>query len=95
MPTYEYECRKCEYKFEAFQKMSDRPLSKCPQCRGPVRRLIGTGSGIIFKGPGFYATDYRSAGYKEKEKKERGDNSQAPCSECPKVSDGECKGKST
>jgi putative FmdB family regulatory protein len=59
MPTYEYECGKCGVKFEKFQNMSDKPLSKCPQCSGDVKRLIGKGSGIIFKGSGFYATDYK------------------------------------
>ena len=59
MPTYEYECTHCGYNFEAFQKMSDKPLQKCPKCNHKVKRLIGSGSGIIFKGTGFYATDYR------------------------------------
>jgi putative FmdB family regulatory protein len=59
MPTYEYECGKCGFKFEKFQNMSDKPLSKCPKCSGDVKRLIGKGSGIIFKGSGFYATDYK------------------------------------
>ncbi len=58
MPTYEYECLKCGHKFEEFQKMSDEPVKICPECSGKVRRLISTGGGIIFKGPGFYATDY-------------------------------------
>ena len=60
MPTYEYECDKCGKHFEKFQNMSDDPLKRCPGCGGAVRRLIGTGAGIIFKGSGFYATDYRS-----------------------------------
>jgi len=59
MPTYEYECTKCGHSFEAFQKMTDQPLNKCPKCAKMVKRLIGSGSGIIFKGSGFYATDYR------------------------------------
>ena len=58
MPTYQYECQACGKHFEAFQKMSDDPLSQCPDCAGPVSRLIGTGAGVIFKGSGFYATDY-------------------------------------
>ena len=62
MPTYEYECRNCEYVFEAFQSMSDEPLTQCPKCGGKVRRLIGGGSGIIFKGSGFYSTDSRKSG---------------------------------
>ena len=59
MPTYDYVCSKCKHEFEAFQKMTDKTLSKCPKCGAKLRRLIGAGSGIIFKGSGFYATDYR------------------------------------
>ncbi|MFA5147480.1 MAG: FmdB family zinc ribbon protein [Candidatus Omnitrophota bacterium] len=59
MPTYEYECEKCGNAFEKFQKMTDDPLKKCPECGGKVVRLIGSGSGIIFKGSGFYETDYK------------------------------------
>ncbi|MDR2630559.1 MAG: zinc ribbon domain-containing protein [Spirochaetaceae bacterium] len=57
MPTYEYECKSCGYLFEVFQSMSEKPLSRCPQCGKEVRRLINGGSGIIFKGSGFYVTD--------------------------------------
>jgi len=57
MPTYEYECTKCSHTFEAFQSMNDKPLSRCPECRGSVKRLIGGGLGVIFKGSGFYTTD--------------------------------------
>jgi putative FmdB family regulatory protein len=59
MPTYEYQCNKCGHRFEVFQSMSARPVKRCPKCSGAVKRLIGAGGGIIFKGPGFYATDYR------------------------------------
>jgi putative FmdB family regulatory protein len=59
MPTYEYQCLDCGYRFERFQMMNDEPVKICPKCHQRVRRLIGTGGGIIFKGPGFYATDYR------------------------------------
>lgn len=59
MPTYDYRCDSCGEQFEHFQNMSDPPLTECPACRGPLRRLIGTGAGLIFKGSGFYATDYR------------------------------------
>ncbi len=62
MPTYEYECSDCGYTFEAFQKISDAPLEVCPKCGGRVKRLIGGGMGIIFKGSGFYVTDYKSSG---------------------------------
>ena len=59
MPTYEYECSGCGKVFEKFQSMTEAPLKKCPYCKGRVKRLIGSGSGIIFKGSGFYATDYK------------------------------------
>jgi putative FmdB family regulatory protein len=58
VPTYEYRCNRCGYTFEQFQAMTATPVAVCPQCQGPVTRLIGGGSAIIFKGPGFHATDY-------------------------------------
>lgn len=71
MPTYEYECQACHKKFEVFQSITERPIKKCPYCRKTsAKRLIGAGAGIIFKGPGFYQTDYRSAEYKAKAKAE-------------------------
>ena len=78
MPTYEYSCQKCGQTFEAFQSMRDEPFRECPKelCRlpkwghGKVKRLLGTGAGLIFKGSGFYTTDYRSDSYKEAAKKE-------------------------
>src|SRR5260370_21091933 len=80
MPTYEYSCQKCGQTFEAFQSMRDEPFRECPKelCRlpkwghGKVKRLLGTGAGLIFKGSGFYVTDYRSPSYKESAKKESG-----------------------
>ena len=65
MPTYEYECRKCGHLFEKFQSMTDERLKTCPECKGRVDRLIGTGAGIIFKGSCFYETDYRSDSYQK------------------------------
>jgi len=62
MPTYEYECKTSGKHFEIFQKMSDKPLETCPECEGPVRRLIAPGAGLIFKGKGFYTTDYKNKG---------------------------------
>ena len=62
MPTYEYECHQCGRRFEAFQSILDDPLKECPECKGPVSRLLTTGGGIIFKGHGFYETDYKHAG---------------------------------
>lgn len=66
MPHYDYVCETCEKQFEVFQSMNDKRLTKCPEkgCKGKVRRLIGTGAGLVFKGSGFYITDYRSEGYK-------------------------------
>jgi putative FmdB family regulatory protein len=78
MPTYEYSCEKCDGTFEIVQSMRDAPLPECPKdlCRqkkwghGKVKRLIGTGAGLIFKGSGFYITDYRSDSYREAAKKD-------------------------
>ena len=59
MPTYEYKCRKCGNTFELIQSMTSKPSAKCPKCAGSAKRLIGNGTGIIFKGSGFYETDYK------------------------------------
>ena len=70
MPTYDYQCDACDHGFEAFQSMSANALKKCPECgKRKLRRLIGTGAGVIFKGSGFYETDYRSESYKQDAKK--------------------------
>jgi putative FmdB family regulatory protein len=66
MPTYDYRCSACDHQFEQFQSMKDKSLRTCPKCKKPkLERLIGTGGAIIFKGSGFYQTDYRSEGYKQ------------------------------
>lgn len=66
MPTYDYVCRACNHQFELFQSMNDPVKRKCPKCgKSRLERLIGTGAGVIFKGSGFYQTDYRSDGYKK------------------------------
>ena len=78
MPTYEYRCEKCKKGFEIFQSMKDAALTMCPEShcqqkkwgKGKVHRQLGTGAGLIFKGSGFYITDYRSSGYQEAAKKE-------------------------
>ncbi len=71
MPTYDYKCNECDYTFELFQSMSARPIRKCPECgKRKVERLIGAGSTVIFKGSGFYQTDYRSEEYKTRLKEE-------------------------
>lgn len=82
MPTYEYECAKCGKSFDLFQSMKDDPIKICPdkKCKGKVKRLIGTGAGLIFKGSGFYITDYRSEGYKQAAKK---DSSSSTASSTP------------
>ena len=69
MPTYEYKCLKCSHRFEKFQSMLDKPLARCPKCKGKVQRQFGAGAGIIFKGSGFYATDYRKTSPKSSEPK--------------------------
>jgi len=71
MPTYEYECRKCKHRFEKFQSIMDKPVKTCPKCKArKVVRLIGGGAGIIFKGSGFYQTDYRSDSYQKDAKQD-------------------------
>ncbi|MFH0771769.1 MAG: FmdB family zinc ribbon protein [Candidatus Omnitrophota bacterium] len=80
MPTYEYECGKCEYRFDVFHSMSESPLTKCPKCNSKAKKLISSGSGIIFKGSGFYETDYKRA----KDKPCENAGSSCP-SACPKT----------
>jgi putative FmdB family regulatory protein len=68
MPTYEYACPKCGHQFEQFQSMRDEPLKQCPQCKKKgLKRLVGGGAGLIFKGTGFYITDYKNKGSEKKE----------------------------
>lgn len=65
MPTYDYVCDACKHAFEEFQSFSEEPLKKCPECgKKKLRRLFGTGAAVLFKGSGFYETDYRSESYK-------------------------------
>ena len=67
MPTYEYACQKCGHEFEQFQSMRDEPLKKCPKCKkAGLKRLVGGGAGLIFKGTGFYITDYKNKSGGEK-----------------------------
>lgn len=83
MPTYEYECRSCGHRFETFQTMTAAPIDECPKCRKKdVNRLISSGSGFIFKGAGFYATDYRK-GAPAKEETCPSAGSKPACSTCP------------
>ena len=71
MPTYEYKCLDCGIHFDRFQSITEDPIQECPECSGQTKRLIGAGAGLIFKGSGFYITDYRSDGYKESAKKDK------------------------
>lgn len=76
MPTYEYKCLACDNQFERFQGITAPPIEECPECHGKVKKLISAGAGLIFKGSGFYITDYRSEGYKESAKKDKKDSSE-------------------
>jgi len=72
MPTYEYECTGCGHRFEIFQSITAKPERKCPKCRaGKLRRLIGAGGAVLFKGSGFYTTDYRSDDYRKRASAEK------------------------
>lgn len=69
MPTYEYQCSKCGFKFEVFRSITTKYRGKCPRCHSRARRLVGIGGGIIFKGPGFYTTEYRDKNQNDNQKK--------------------------
>jgi len=78
MPTYDYLCKNCEHKFEEFQSITSSPLKKCPKCgKNKLQRLIGMGAGLIFKGSGFYSTDYRSDSYNSSVKSESSSSSKS------------------
>ena len=78
MPTYEYHCKACGHECDIFQSIKDRPLRKCPVCgKQSLKRLIGSGAGIIFRGSGFYETDYRSESYMSQARKEKSSASTA------------------
>ena len=87
MPTYEYVCDACGHEFDEIQSFKEEPLKKCPACKkNKLRRLFGTGAGIIFKGSGFYETDYRSDSYKNAAKKES-DSAKPPAADAKGSSD--------
>ena len=106
MPTYDYECGECGHRWELFQQMSENRKRKCPECgRLKARRLIGPGAGIIFKGSGFYQTDYRSQSYKDDAKadkkaqksaseKSSSDSKSSKSDSKPKSDSGSSSGKS-
>ncbi len=85
MPTYEYQCDDCGRSVEIFQRISERPKRKCPSCGGRIRRVISGGAGLLFKGSGFYITDYRSESYK---KAAQAESSAAASSAPPSTSKG-------
>ena len=99
MPTYEYICGKCEHRFDLSQSIKDEPIKTCPRekCglkkwgKGKVKRAIGAGAGLIFKGSGFYITDYRSESYKQAAKSEKGESGGAKAGESKPASGGESK----
>ena len=83
MPHYDYECQKCGYVFEAFQKINDKPLKKCSRCGGRLKRLIGAGAGLIFKGSGFYITDYKRNSQKKNKGSSNNSKAAASTSQAP------------
>lgn len=95
MPTYEYACQKCSHEFEQFQSIKDEPLKRCPRCKGKVVRKIGTGGGLLFKGSGFYITDYRSESYKKGAKSDASSGSGAKTENKPAASPAKGGGSST
>jgi len=91
MPTYDYKCDACDHRFEKFQSITAKPLRVCPECgKRKVKRLIGTGAGVIFKGSGFYQTDYRSESYQKAAEKDK----PTADSDSSKTSDGDKGGSS-
>ncbi len=95
MPTYQYKCLKCKKDFEFIQKMVDPPLTECIHCTGKVKRLISAGAGIIFKGSGFYCTDYRSDSYKKEAERESKSNTSSTEKSPKKSNDIKKKEKTT
>jgi len=76
MPNYDYKCLSCNTKFEIFQSIKDEPLKVCPNCNGELKRMIGSGAGIIFNGSGFYQTDYKNKSTEKNQEKVNSDNKQ-------------------
>ena len=85
MPTYEYQCGACNHRFEKYQSMTEKAIKICPECgKSKAKRLISGGAGVLFKGSGFYQTDYRSKGYKESAQKDKpaSTSCSGDCSSC-------------
>ena len=104
MPTYEYACPKCAHEFEHFQSMRDEPLKKCPKCKkSGVKRLVGGGAGLIFKGTGFYITDYKKksggepkpSGAPAKTETTKTETAKTPAAPAPKAASHSAKPKSS
>jgi len=95
MPTYDYECDSCGHTAEHFQAITAEPLKKCPECKKPkYRRLFGAGAALVFKGSGFYQTDYRSDGYKKAAAADKPAESSGPSSESKSETKSEAKSES-
>jgi len=98
MPTYDYECKTCGHTFEVFQSMSEEPIKECPLCANEVRRLIGGGLGVIFKGNGFYVTDNKRDGTKKapsKTEAKKDDATKTPTADVKPAVKDETKSKSS
>mgnify|MGYP001619467273 CR=1 FL=1 len=79
MPTYVYRCKKCKHRFERFHSITDETVKRCPRCKGKAERVPAGGAGMLFKGSGFYSTDYRSKSYNDQAKQEKsGESSSGP-----------------
>ena len=90
MPTYDYSCQRCNHRFEIFQSMTAKVLRTCPECgQKSLKRLFGPGAGILFKGSGFYTTDYRSKDYQARAKQDSSEGSKSPSGEGSKSSTSE------
>jgi len=94
MPTYDYVCTSCGHEYELFQKMTEEPKKRCPKCRSKVERKIGSGAGLIFKGSGFYITDYRSEDYKKKAKSDGSESASSTNGSSAKSDSGSSSSKS-
>lgn len=95
MPTYQYECAACHYSFEELQSIKEDALTKCPKCKKKkLQRLLGTGAGLLFKGSGFYITDYRSDSYKSAAKADSGKSDSGGTDKSGSSGKSESKGKS-